>query len=132
MAHTAKTKKIMSLLDTRTAPPVSANPAIKPPDVQAVPQVFFKTEPGIQIINIAFLLINEQLAAVMERFRSCTCDKCTAAVTEIVLKKIPQVFVTVREKSDEDAVNQAAAQYRSQAVQAITKAVISVRTNPPH
>ena len=117
MAHTAKTKKIMSLLDTRTAPPVSANPAIKPPDVQAVPQVFFKTEPGIQIINIAFLLINEQLAAVMERFRSCTCDKCTAAVTEIVLKKIPQVFVTVREKSEKASC---------------FLAVISVRTNPPH
>ena len=132
MAHTAKTKKILALVKAETAPTPAANPAIKPPVKEAVPQLFVKSDTGTQIVNIAFLLINDELAAVMDRFRCCTCDECAAKVTEYALHDIPQVFVTAKSKADEDKVNRTAAAHREQALRAITKAVIAVKTNPPH
>ena len=132
MAHTAKTKKILKLIDAEKEPSAAANPAIKPPDKDAVPRVFVKTENGTQIINLVYLILNEQTGGIMERFNCCTCDKCVNAVMELSAKELPPGFVTVRKKEDEDEVNKAAAQLRKTAVHVITKSVIAVKTDPKH
>ncbi len=119
MAHTAKTSKVMNLLGAVEAAPAS-NPAIKPPDKESVPIVFVKSETGTQFVNVPFLLINEQLGSIMERFNCCTCDICAAAVTEESLKQLPPLLVRVKRRSEADDVNRAAADMRSDAIRIIT------------
>ena len=133
MAHTAKTEKILGLVGNSGAVPVPAmNPAIKPPEKESVPPVFIKSESGTQYVNIPFLLINEQIGGIMERFNCCTCDKCVAAVTEEALKNIPTVVIRVKRQSEVDSVNRTAADMRSDAIRIITKAVMQIKSSPRH
>lgn len=136
MARSAKTDKVMSLFGEKSEilNPVMAhsNPIINPPEEEAVPPVFVKSAGGLQLVNVVFLLINEQLGGIMERFNCCMCEKCIFTVTKEVLSVIPPLILEVRRKSDEKAVNKAASEIRSDVVKAITKAVISIKTNPPH
>ena len=108
------------------------NPIIKPPEEEAQAPVFVKSIGGFQLVNVPFLLINEQLGGIMERFNCCMCERCVAAVTAEVLSAVTPKILGVRRKSDEKIVNKAAAEQRSEVVKAITKAVIGVKTNPPH
>lgn len=132
MAHTAKTEKILNLFGSSEAAPAAMNPAIKPPEKEAVPAVFLKSDNGTQFVNLSFLLLNEQLGGIMERFNCCTCDKCVAAVTEESLKQLPVTIVRVKRKSDAKLVDKAAADERSEAIRIITKAVMFVKSNPRH
>ena len=129
MAHTAKTDKVMRLFGEEKA---AVNPAVKPPEREAVPPVFVKSNCGFQLVNVAFLLINEQVGGIMERFNCCMCEKCAGAVVSEALKALPARYIRVRKKSDEAAVNEAAAELRTTAIKVITKAVIAVKANPPH
>lgn len=129
MAHTTKTDKIMKLFGGSSE---ASNPAIKPPEHDAVAPVFVKSTSGTQLVNVGFLLINEQLGSAMERFNCCTCEECIGAVSETALKNLPLTIIPVKRKSDEAKVNKAAAELRTEAIKIITKAVISVKTNPPH
>lgn len=108
------------------------NPILKPPEEEAQAPVFVKSIGGFQLVNVPFLLINEQLGGIMERFNCCMCERCVAAVTEEVLAAVTPKILEVRRKSDEKIVNKAAAEQRSEIVKAITKAVIAIKTNPPH
>lgn len=128
--RSAKTDKILNLIGAEQAE--TANPLLRIPETDDIPVIFQKTSPGTQIVNVVFLLLNEQLGAVMERFHCCTCKKCAAAVTLEIMKRYPPVIVTVRRKSDADEVNRAAAEHRSEIISALTKAVITVKANPPH
>lgn len=131
MAHTAKTKKVLDLFG-ESAPSPTLNPVVKPPEKESVPALFIKSENGTQFVNIAFLLINEQIGGIMERFNCCTCDKCIDAVTAECFAKLPRAVVKVKRKSDEDTVNRTAAEMRSDAIRIITKAVMFVKSNPRH
>ena len=108
------------------------NPAIKPPEKETVPTVFVKAENGTQFVNIPFLLINEQVGSIMERFHCCTCEQCVAAVTEESLRQLPSSVVRIKRKSDAENVNRAAADARGDAIRVITKAVMFVKSNPRH
>ncbi|HBI51178.1 MAG: late competence development ComFB family protein [Ruminiclostridium sp.] len=132
MAHTAKTGKVLGLFDGSQEQPVLTNPAFKAPEKEAVPAVFMKSDNGTQFVNVGFLLINEQLGGIMERFHCCTCDICISAVTAEILKNLPERIVRVKRKSDADEVNRAAAEMRSEAIRVITKAVMFVKSNPRH
>ena len=132
MAHTAKTDKVLNLFDKPAAVPAALNPAIKPPEKESVPAVFVKAENGTLFVNIPFLLINEQLAGIMERFHCCTCDICVEAVTEEALRRLTPCVVRIKRKSDAETVNRAAADARSDAIRVITKAVMFVKSNPRH
>lgn len=132
MAHTAKTGKVLGLFDGTQAPPALTNPAFKAPEKEAVPTVFVKSENGTQFVNIAFLLINEQIGGIMERFHCCTCDTCVSTVTAECLKNLPERVVRAKRKSDADEVNRTAAEMRSEAIRVITKAVMFVKSNPRH
>ncbi len=134
--RTTKTNKILSLVNSEkkeksfysdefNAP---SNPLIRVPDEDDIPEVFIKTTPGYQIVNVTFLLINEQIGQVMERFNCCTCPKCIAAVTAEVLKKAPAVTVEVRHKNDAYRVNLLIAQHKAEISRILTKAVINVKS----
>ena len=128
--RTAKTGKILSLVGEPPQPP--KNPVVRIPEEDEIPIIFTKTTPAFQIINVTFLLINEQLGQVMERFHCCTCEKCAAAVSLEVMKRYPPVIVKIKRKSDADEVNRLAVEHRSEIISALTKAVITVKANPPH
>lgn len=132
MAHTAKTEKILNLFGSTDFAPVALNPAIKPPEREAVPATFVKADNGTQFVNISFILLNEQLGGIMERFHCCTCDKCVAAVTEEALKNLPSTIIRVKRKADTELVDRKAADERSDAIRIITKAVMFVKSNPRH
>ncbi len=132
MPHTAKTDKVLNLFGNSEAAEAPVNPAIRLPEREVIPNVFVKSENGLQIVNVPFLLINEQLGGIMERFRCCSCEKCVTAATQRALKELPPVFVRVKRKSDAKAVDKAAAQMRGDAIRVITKAVMAVKTNPVH
>ncbi len=132
MARSSKTSKVLGLLGEETPRRSAANPIIKTPEKETVPPVFVKSDTGTQFVNIPFLLINEQLGSIMERFRCCTCEKCIAAVTEEALRELPANVVRVKRVSDTDSVNRAAADMRSDAIRVLTKAVMLVKTNPRH
>lgn len=132
MARSAKTDKVLGLLGSEKAPVKTANPVIRQPEKEAVPQLFVKSDTGTQFVNVAFLLINEQIGSIMERFRCCTCDDCVAAVTEEALKNLPARIVRVRRVSEAEAVDRAAAELRSDSIRVITKAVMLIKTNPRH
>lgn len=134
--RTTKTNKILSLvgsekqeksfINDEISPPM--NPLIRVPEDDEIPEVFIKTTPGFQIINVTFLLINEQIGQVMERFNCCTCPKCIASVTAEVLKKAPAVTVEVRHKNDAYRVNLLMAQHKAEISRILTKAVINVKS----
>lgn len=134
--RTAKTDKILNLINIEkqdkapSANEASAptNPLMRIPEKDEVPEVFVKTTPGFQIINVTFLLINEQIGHVMERFNCCTCPKCIASVTAEVLKKAPAVTVEVRHKNDAYRVNRLMAQHKAEISRILTKAVINVKS----
>lgn len=135
MARFSKTDSMLRLIEQsgESSPALKrGNPAIKPPEEEAQPPVFVKSIGGFQLVNVPFLLINEQLGGIMERFNCCMCERCVAAVTAEVLSAVTPKILGVRRKSDEKIVNKAAAEQRSEVVKAITKAVIGVKTNPPH
>lgn len=129
--RSARTDKVMTLIG-KAAEENPANPILKIPESEPVPVIFTKNTGGTQLINVIFLLINEQLAAIMERFNCCMCEKCASAVTAEVLSRIPPVFVIVKRKSDAEEVNIAAAAHRSEVISAVTKAVITIKSCPPH
>lgn len=132
MARTAKTDKVLGLIGSEKPQALAANPIIKAPEKEAVAPVFVKSDTGTQFVNVAFLLINEQLGSIMERFRCCTCDICISAVTAEALRELPQTVIRVKRVSDTETVNRAAADMRSDAIRVITKAVMMVKTNPKH
>lgn len=132
MARTTKTDKVLGLIGAEAPRTPASNPIIKAPEKEAVPPVFVKSDTGTQFVNIPFLLINEQLGSIMERFRCCTCEKCIAAVTDEALRELPQNIVRVKRVSDTEAVNRAAADMRSEAIRILTKAVMLIKTNPRH
>ncbi len=129
--RSARTDKVMSLIG-KAAEEKPANPVLKIPENEPVPVIFTKNFSGNQLVNVTFLLINEQLAAIMERFNCCTCDKCASAVTAEVLSRMPPVFVAVKRKSDAEDVNITAAAHRSEVISVVTKAVITIKSCPPH
>ena len=131
MAHTAKTKKVLGLLDAQEIVPAH-NPLIQEPTGENYPVVFVKSEIGTQFVNVPFLLINEQLGSIMERFNCCTCDKCVAEVTVSSLAKLPPTIVRIKRTADEDLVNKAAADMRNEAIRIITKEVMLLKANPRH
>ena len=95
MAHTAKTDKVMRHFgEGKTA----VNAAVKPPEREAVPPVFVKSNCGFQLVNVAFLLINEQVGGIMERFNCCMCEKCAGAVESEALQALPASYISVRKK----------------------------------
>ncbi|MBO5376826.1 MAG: hypothetical protein J6A41_00400 [Ruminiclostridium sp.] len=128
--RSAKTDKILNLIGGEQAE--TANPLLRIPETEDIPVIFQKTAPGTQLVNVVFLLLNEQLGTVMERFHCCTCEKCAAAVSLEVMKRYPPVIVKVKRKSDADEVNRIAAEHRSEIISTLTKAVITVKANPPH
>ena len=129
--RSTKNGKNLKLLG-EAAQTAAHNPSIRIPDSKEVPVIFTKHTPAFQLVNVNFLLINEQLGQVMERFNCCMCEKCTAAVTAEVLRKMPPVMVAVRRKSDEEMVNILAAKHRSEVTKLLTKTVMIVRNNPKH
>ncbi len=139
--RTTKTDKILSLvngdkpegaLPESELQPQPSNPLIRVPEGEEVPVIFTKDTPGFQLVNVIFLLINEQLGQTMERFNCCMCPKCIAAVTSEVLKRVPPVVISVRRKSDADKVNRLAAEYRSDVTKLLAKAVINTKTSIQH
>ena len=128
--RSAKTDKILNLIGGEQAE--TANPLLRIPETEDIPVIFQKTAPGTQLVNVVFLLLNEQLGTVMERFHCCTCEKCAAAVSLEVMKRYPPVIVKVKRNSDADEVNRIAAEHRSEIISTLTKAVITVKANPPH
>jgi len=132
VARSAKTDKVLGLLGAQSPRRPASNPIINAPEKETVPPVFVKSDTGTQFVNIPFLLINEQLGSIMERFRCCTCEKCIAAVTEEALRQLPSTVVRVKRVSDTEAVNRAAADMRSDAIHVLTKCVMLIKTNPRH
>lgn len=132
MARSSKTDKVLGLIGGEKKEAKAANPVFHAPEKEAVPQIFVKSDTGTQFVNIGFLLINEQLGSIMERFRCCTCDDCVAAVTEEALKNMPTRIVRVKRVSDAESVDRAAAGLRSDSIRVITKAVMLIKTNPRH
>ena len=132
MARSSKTDKVMGLLGGKKPYSPATNPNIHTPEKEAVPPVFVKSDTGTQFVNVPFLLINEQLGSIMERFHCCTCAKCIAAVTADALSELPDTVVRVKRISDADTVDRTAAEMRSEAIRVITKAVMKVKTNPKH
>ena len=154
MARSSKTEQVMGLVSgkkkaeesnplvgakvtpavaapSKTAPVLNAIKPVKP--VQNKPDTRYTWNgSGKQIVNIITMLINEELGAVMDRFNVCDCDKCCKFVTEVVAGAIPPVFVHVKSRSGEEAVNKALAKYRTAVIKALTKAVLIIKKSPPH
>ncbi len=142
----SKTDRILKLLDKPEKEAVIKEEAPEPPVIKAkhknpnlripngvdIPVIYEKKTAGFQLVNVTFLLINEQLGQVMERFNCCMCEKCAAIITAEALKRIPPMLVPVRRKSDADKVNELAARSRSEVIKILTKAVITVKNNPKH
>jgi len=127
--RTAKTDKILNLVGDNSS---EHNPLVRIPEADEKPIVFTKNAAGFELINVTFLLMNEQLGQAMERFNCCTCYKCAAAVTAETLRHFPQIIVPVNRKSDADKVNELAAKHRPELMPVLTKAIITVKSNPPH
>lgn len=132
--RSTKTDKILNLVggENKGEPVKNANPLVRIPEPDEKPVVFTKDTAGFQLINVTFLLMNEQLGPAMERFNCCTCYKCAAAVTAETLRHFPQIIVPVKRKSDAEKVNKLAAEHRAELTPILTKAIITVKSNPPN
>lgn len=124
--RSSRTDKVLNLLSDK-----HPNPVLKVPEEEYIPPIYTRTGSGTQQINVMFLLMNEQLGTVMDRFHCCMCPSCAQAVTREAMKQLPPLIVTVKRKDDEQKVNELAARTRARVIQVITKAVILVKSNPP-
>ncbi|GHV49656.1 hypothetical protein FACS189499_10670 [Clostridia bacterium] len=87
-----------------------------------------KTSAGdIQMVSVPFLLINEQLGTIMDRFSICWCDECCKEITIRALEMLPPQYVRVERKSDEDLVNELVKANRQSVIQVLTKICITAK-----
>lgn len=85
-----------------------------------------------QIVNVSALLICEQLTAALDRFNSCDCDLCCRVITEKAIFLMPDCFVRVNTKPDEDFANEEIKRLRPEAIKVLTRLCITARTRPYH
>lgn len=85
-----------------------------------------------QIVNVSAFLVCEQIGPALERFNSCSCDTCCRVITERALSLMPDCFVHVNAKPDEDKVNGEIKRLRPEAIKILTRLCITARTRPYH
>lgn len=94
---------------------------------------YFRRQPNEKlIINVSSYLINEQLGSALERFRVCRCDECCRIITEKATAMMPDAFVHVNSKADEDEAGRLIKELRPEAIRVLTKLCISARGKAYH
>lgn len=85
----------------------------------------------LQEVNIISELVQENLTAVLERFRCCTCDICKTEITITALNEIPPKYARVNNGSFE-LVEKLKKQHVSEVVNSLVKIVIQSKRTPYH
>lgn len=86
-------------------------------------------EPQGEVVNVMELMVNARIAAAMEKFRCCTCDKCKKDVTAITLNKLIPCYIL----STDDAKRiEAEAKFAGQVATGIVQAILTVKARPTH
>lgn len=82
-------------------------------------------------INIISELIEENIDAVLDRFRCCNCEKCKEEITLSALNYIhPQYVASESVKTDE--AMEIKEKYRSSVVSVLVKYALALKNNPIH
>lgn len=82
-------------------------------------------------INIISELVQENLPAVLERFRCCSCQICSAEITVAALNQIPPQYAYATNGSF-DEVNKLKDKFRAGVVSTLVKLAIQLKNNPIH
>jgi len=114
-------------LNTVVAPPI-----LKPPQNDPAHTVYLKPAGERQVVNVAAILLNEQLGSALERFNACACQKCCKEITRRVLDELQPSFVHVSTINDADEVNRKLSELRPEVIQVITKVVMAGLNKPYH
>jgi len=109
---------------------VALPPLLNPPS--EFKTVYAKPAGERQVVNVAALLINEQLGYALERFNTCACAKCCLEITLRALRELPPTFIHVTTIDDADTVNSEIGRLRPEVIKTLTKLVLAARNNPYH
>lgn len=121
-----KKPKVLNLFGDNTA----SNPALR--QAGADEPTYRRHGNERQIVNVSALLICEQLTAALDRFNSCDCDLCCRVITEKALSLMPDCFIRVKTKPDEEYANEEIKRLRPEAIKVLTRLCITARTRPYH
>ena len=80
------------------------------------------------IINAAFLLVNEKLSDVVQRFKACGCDQCLKEISAKVLDELPPMFVRMDKPDSMEKLEQTMNENSAEVLKALTKTVLFYRT----
>lgn len=79
--------------------------------------------------NVQELVVDDLIDAVIQKFNCCSCDYCRRAIAAQTLNSLPPQYVA----QEGEQLQQAARQMEQRDVyNALIKAVLKVRANPPH
>ena len=82
-------------------------------------------------MNIIAELVQENLPAVLERFRCCSCQICRAEITVAALNQISPQYAYATNGSYNE-VNKLKDKYRAGVVSTLVKLAIQLKNNPIH
>ena len=109
-----------------TVSEIPAVAAMAPEERPVFVRSALKTSAGeVQMVSVPFLLINENLGTIMDRFGVCWCDECCKEITIRALEMLPSQYVRVERKSDEELVNELVKANRQSVIQVLTKICIT-------
>jgi len=108
-----------------------ASPLLTPPQTEGK-TVYVKPAGERQVVNVAAILINEQLGYALERFNICACQVCCLEITLRALRELPPAFVQVSTINEADFVNAEINRLRPDVIKILAKLSLAARNAPYH
>lgn len=88
---------------------------------------------GIEVVNVAEMLVDDQFPEVMRRFpNACHCKRCLADIKALALNHIQPRYVSTHNGNMYERVNMMDMLVRVDALRAMTEAATKVIANPRH
>lgn len=90
-----------------------------------------KKTPKRTEVNIVSELIEENLVAILERFRCCDCEKCQSYISVEALNQIPPKYILDNGQNAEE-IQEIKEGYKSNVISVLVKIALKVKNSPIH
>lgn len=84
------------------------------------------------LVNLAELLVKDNIEQIMKKMNACTCDTCTNDIMAFALNSLPTKYVTTDSGKQYVQLEIYRKQYEIDVMAALTKACVRVKASPRH
>lgn len=89
-------------------------------------------EPDYRYVNIMDVLIDKRLDEFMNKFDTCTCDRCKKDVRALAMSNLPPKYIVMPNASYAPLISFYANKYQFNIITELTKACLAIISNPRH